>query len=135
MKTLTKIMAFTMLFAMVSVLAVAQDNQPKREFRLGVESSNLKLNSGQTSNLEVNIYRSKSFQNKDITMVANNLPKGLSVEFDEQKTKNSKVLLTITADDSLSAGKYTVILQGKTTRVTKGITFSVTVETKGLTKN
>jgi len=124
-----------MLFLTVSSYVLAQEAIPKREFKLGVSESSIELIPGQTTSLDVNIYRSKSYTDKEISLVVNSLPKGLYVEFEEQKTKSNQVALTIKSDETMVAGKYTLLLQGKSTRVSKGISFSITVKEKGITKN
>ena len=134
MKNLLKSGAVIILLLLSAVYAQAQDNAPKREFRLGLSSSSIELVPGETTSLDINIYRSKSYANKDIKFLATSVPDGLNVEFGSESTKDDVMVLTLKATDELSAGKYTVLLQGKTTRVTKGISFSVVVNEKSISK-
>jgi uncharacterized membrane protein len=67
--------------------------------------------------------------------MANSVPEGLTLEFDNDVTTDNMVALTLKADSEMPAGKYTILLQGKSTRVTKGITFTISVTEKRITKN
>ena len=133
MKNLLKSGVLIMLFGMMTFVAQGQD-APKREFKLGVSSSSIEMVPGETTSIDVNIYRSKSYAKKEIEFKTGSLPEGLAVEMDNPATTGDLMVLTLKADKALAAGKYTILLQGKTTRVTKGITFSVTIGDASITK-
>ena len=135
MKTLLKSGLLLMLFGMMVFSVQAQDDIPKREFKLGVSNSTIELIPGETTSLDVNIFRSKSYAKKEITFYAASLPKGLTMEMESPKTTGDVMVITLKADKTISAGKYTILLNGKSTRVTKGITFSVLVKDSSITKN
>lgn len=124
-----------MLFGIITVYAQAQVNAPKREFKLGLSSSSIEMLPGETTSIEVNIYRSRTYSNKEIELYTGSLPEGLSIEIDNPKTTSEMAVLTLKADKTLAAGKYTLLLHGKSTRVTKGISFSILVKDRSITKN
>ena len=128
-----------LLLAIMMIIGVqhvfAQESVPRNEFKLGLDEPSLVIQPGQELVVELKVIRSKQYQNKEISLRALSVPEYLTIEFAESRTRSDVTTVRIAASEQASAGKYTLLIQGKSLRLTKGITLGLTVTESTISKN
>jgi hypothetical protein len=101
----------TFTFIMLTGFGIfAQENKPKKEFTVELETYVLSIAPGETKELSMKINRSRSYEKSSATFtISSGLPAGIKVDFSQSVTPD-QALVKIAADSNAKAGNYMIIL-------------------------
>jgi len=118
------------LFALITLPAMAQEISTKDGFALKPATNSIVINQGGTQEIDVEVLRSKRYAQKKIELsIQGAIPEGLSVNI-TQPTPELSGKLEIIAGDNASGGNYMLVLQGKTSRITKASLIKVVINSE-----
>ncbi|WP_027000019.1 hypothetical protein [Eisenibacter elegans] len=121
MKKITSIFVVA-LVALASVVVAADG-----VFQLVFSTTDVSLQAGETSTVDLTISKSKSYQKAKVEVSTNKLPQGIEVSFEPTGDDQYKVIITAGAE--VPAGTYSVMIQGKSLRENRAAILNVTVST------
>ncbi len=113
-----------MLVAATTV-SVAQ-KVPKKEFTVSMSEKEIVLVPGKTQTVDITINRSKSYKKAKIKLgLGSTLPEGVAITFANGENPLTDRIMTIKTDESVAPFSKTLLLKAKSSRVSKGIMFSL----------
>jgi len=126
MKTVTLLLGI-----LVSIIAINVNAQelPKTGAALSASSKSVELHSGQSTQIELNRLRSKSYQKATFGAILVSSPEGIDIKIVQDEVNQDAFTLTVAASESLANGKYTLTIQaeGRNASKVKGTMVSVLV--------
>ena len=121
-----KIILFTILaFSTVLTESNAQTT-PKKEFTVKMSETDISILPGKSQTIDVTINRSKPYRKTKIDLVVGStLPEGVSISFKDGVNPLTQRQMIVTANENVVGISKTLILQAKSSRVTKGVMFKL----------
>ena len=119
---------FVLLFVMAAALAQTKTVVPRTEFVISLSETTLSLKPGETRQVTVEVFRSRSFAKAKTTLgVSSVMPQGITVLYEPSEGDFESSVATITAASTTQAGTYNLILNGTINYKTKGTILKLTV--------
>ena len=115
------------LLAALDAQAQSQAVKAKDKFVIKLDNKTPNVEQGKTTEIELQVSRSKQYRDVAIQLSTSALPEGISVKFDKQTTTSDNVKMTLVSEVDIQAGKYIAILYASHGYVKKGVAFSITV--------
>lgn len=111
-----------------AVLAQEASPIPRTEFALALSQSSVKVNAGETTTIDLQILRSKTYKKSNATLgLSSSLPEGVVVTFEPETGLFEKTAVKITTAVNARPGEYLLILKANLQNHTKGATLKVIV--------
>jgi hypothetical protein len=124
---------FVLFFASVMVMAQSGAEMPHKEFTINLSESTLSLKPGESKQLTVSIFRSKSFSKAEAVLAfSNKLPEGITAQYEPFRGNFETSVLTITAGPEMVLGTYQVIPNGTLNYKTKGNILKISVSNESV---
>ncbi|MBX2842412.1 MAG: hypothetical protein KTR26_11620 [Flammeovirgaceae bacterium] len=112
MKNLKIVLPLLLVF--ISSFAVqAQKMSVKDGIKLTLEDYNIELKAGETQEKEIKVLASKFYKKAAFSLKIGSLPEGLKVNVISPISFESPAKIEISADKNISAGVYTVMIEGE----------------------
>ena len=110
-------------------LAVAQQNEVIKDFKIVSRESSISLSPGETARIDLWIKRSERYKNREIKLSVNpqTLPPGLQISFGPNTTKPEK-WMEIKTDPTMKPGNHTLVVYGKSPWLHRGTIIKVQIE-------
>lgn len=124
-----KLFTLLTLVLLTATIQLSAQDLPKTGFTVTMPETKLYLKPGQEKAFDVNINRSKRFQNTDVALsLSSETPEGLQVSFQIADDKSLPSKMIIRVDENLTNYRGTYILNGSAKSITKGTMFTLSVE-------
>jgi len=131
MKNLVSTLFIVLIFSSTQLFAQII---PKKEFTVTISEKNINLKAGQTKTFDVTINRSKPYSKVNIDLlISSTLPEGLTITFEDGNNPLVNRKMVITASSDMNAYSKTIILKGKSLRVSKGVMLNLSVTSDVIT--
>ena len=128
---------FITILALSSILTESfAQTIPKKEFTVKLSETDISIQPGKTQTIDVTINRSKSYSKTKIDLVIGSaLPEGVTISFKDGTNPLTQKQMIITVNENVAAISKTLILNAKSSRVTKGVMFKLKTDETILTNN
>jgi hypothetical protein len=129
------ILPLVLLLTIVAVDVTAQTT-PKKEFTLSLSENDISLLPGTTQTYEVTINRSKAYNKAKIDLtIGSPLPEGVTIKFEDGNDPMVDRKMIVSTDENVEGFSKTIVLKGRSSRVSKGVMFKLNTSETGITTN
>lgn len=116
------------LILIASAQLAAQPTPIKSGFTITIPENQISIKAGESKTVDLNINRSTKFQDAQIDlMFSSDLPAGVEISFErtDDITKSDKMVIKVA--DNAAAMRETLIVNGKTSTMTRGAMFTIEI--------
>jgi len=115
-------------------LSVAQNQPPKNSFRLELAQPTLEVYQGTQQSVDMYLNRAKSFRKVPIDLkVSTPLPEGMEITYEETLEDPNWITVWVILANEVPEGKYSIVLNGKSARGSKGTILNLAVISNSVT--
>jgi len=133
MKNLVSTLFIALIVSSTQLFAQAL---PKKEFTVSISEKNIALKPGETRTFDITLNRSKSYSKVNIDLlIGSTLPEGLAISFEDGENPLVNRKMIVAASNDMGAYNKTIILKGKSSRISKGVMLTLSVSSEALTSN
>ncbi len=97
------------------------------KFAIELTKTKLEMAPGGSENISILIGRGKKYVGEEIEFVVNNVPDGITLNFENSVTTGDKNAVTISSSPDAKPGTYMVVIYGRIDQSRKGVALAVKV--------
>jgi hypothetical protein len=121
----------SLIILSITISAIhAQETKPlpRTEFALALSQSSVKVNTGESTTIDLDILRSKTYKKSTATLgLSSSLPDGVVVTFEPKNGLIDKTTVKIAVGTTTKPGEYLLILKATLQNHTKGATIKLII--------